>query len=102
LSGCIFQAASEHINSTESTLSAATPQGQAAAEAQTAAAGHGTLSTLTALAHHHAPGGGFAQPFWRQLVECTGRSLGSYWKDPAYNLLRLLMTAACALVYGTM
>lgn len=46
--------------------------------------------------------GGYAQPFWRQLVECTSKALGSYWKSPAYNLLRLLMTAACALIYGTM
>jgi hypothetical protein len=51
---------------------------------------------------HHAADSGYAQPFWRQLVECTSKSLGSYWKSPSYNLLRLLMTAACALVYGTM
>jgi hypothetical protein len=55
-----------------------------------------------AAALQHAGGGGYAQPFWRQLVECTNKALGSYWKSPAYNLLRLLMTTACALVYGTM
>jgi hypothetical protein len=51
---------------------------------------------------HASDGGSYAQPFWRQLVECTNKALASYWKSPAYNLLRMLMTTACALVYGTM
>lgn len=75
-------------------------QAQAAAAAESAAAGaHGALS---AAAKQHGAHASYAQPFWRQLVECTSKALGSYWKSPAYNLLRLLMTAACALVYGTM
>lgn len=75
-------------------------QGQSAAAAKSAAAGsHGALS---AAAKQHATRTTYAQPFWRQLVECTSKALGSYWKSTAYNLLRLLMTAACALVYGTM
>ena len=76
-------------------------QGKAAAEAEAAAAGHTVLSSAAA-ALKKGSSGGYAQPFWRQLVECTNKALGSYWKSPAYNLLRLIMTAACALVYGTM
>lgn len=75
-------------------------QGQAAAETAAAADGTGAMSVSAAL--HHASEGSYAQPFWRQLFECTNKALGSYWKSPSYNLLRLLMTAACALVYGTM
>jgi hypothetical protein len=59
------------------------------------------MASLGAALKHHA-GGGYSQPFYRQVVECTSKALGSYWKSPAYNLLRLLMTTACALVYGTM
>jgi hypothetical protein len=51
---------------------------------------------------HASDGSSYAQPFWRQLLECTNKALASYWKSPAYNLLRMLMTTACALVYGTM
>jgi hypothetical protein len=79
-------------------VGAAALQGQAAAAVEVAAAGtHGALS---AAAKQHGARASYAQPFWRQLVECTSKALGSYWKSPAYNLLRLLMTAACALVYG--
>jgi hypothetical protein len=41
---------------------------------------------------------GPAQPFSRQLLECTRKLTLAYWRMPAYNLLRLLMTVACAIV----
>jgi hypothetical protein len=94
---------------------------QAKADAAAAAAATGAqhhAGVLSALHPHHqqqqqrqhgrqqkaacSGAGGYAQPFWRQLVECSRRLYGAYWQMPAYNLLRLLMTAACALVYGTM
>lgn len=41
---------------------------------------------------------GTAQPFLQQLIECTRKRTLAYWRMPAYNLLRLLMTLACAIV----
>lgn len=49
-----------------------------------------------------SPDVGTAQPFLGQLIECTRKRTLAYWRMPAYNLLRLLMTIACAIVYGSM
>jgi hypothetical protein len=44
----------------------------------------------------------YAQPFARQLVECTRKLLTAYWRMPAYNFTRLCMTVVVALVFGFM
>ncbi|WIA20601.1 hypothetical protein OEZ85_004985 [Tetradesmus obliquus] len=58
-------------------------------------------SGTCAAAQQESPTGP-AQPFRRQLLECTRKLTLAYWRMPAYNLLRLLMTVACAIVYGSM
>lgn len=44
----------------------------------------------------------YAQPFYRQLVECTRKLSQAYWRMPSYNLTRLIMTVVCAFIYGLM
>ncbi|KAG2433733.1 hypothetical protein HXX76_008097 [Chlamydomonas incerta] len=44
----------------------------------------------------------FAQPLWRQYVLLCHRGVVSYWRMPAYNLLRLLVTIALGLALGTL
>jgi hypothetical protein len=63
--------------------------------AKLAAGAHSTAAT--AAAAEDSPVGP-AQPFKRQLLECTRKLTLAYWRMPAYNLLRLLMTVACAIV----
>jgi hypothetical protein len=67
--------------------------------------GSSTVAELSAEAHSPTAAAeqeqsptGPAQPFRRQLLECTRKLTLAYWRMPAYNLLRLLMTVACAIV----
>lgn len=47
-------------------------------------------------------GGTYAQPFGRQLIECIRKTGAAYWRMPSYNLMRMITTAACGLIYGTL
>lgn len=43
----------------------------------------------------------FAQPFVVQALACLWKQHCSYWRNPQYNVVRLLFTLACALLFGT-
>lgn len=44
----------------------------------------------------------YAQPFGRQLWECTRKLSLSYWRMPAYNFTRIWVTVAASFIYGLM
>jgi hypothetical protein len=44
----------------------------------------------------------YAQPFSRQLVECTRKLSTAYWRMPAYNFTRLWLTVGCGILYFLM
>jgi hypothetical protein len=42
--------------------------------------------------------GMYAQGFWPQLRLLLGKTTKAYWRSPAYNFIRLMITTFCALV----
>eukprot|EP01018_Ginkgo_biloba_P026515 Gb_28917 [translate_table: standard] len=43
----------------------------------------------------------FAQPFVIQTLACLWKQHWSYWRNPQYNVVRLIFTMVCALLFGT-
>jgi ABC-type multidrug transport system permease subunit len=43
----------------------------------------------------------YAQSFWQQCLACSWKQHCSYWRNPLYNIVRLLFTMTCALLLGS-
>ncbi len=43
----------------------------------------------------------YAQSFWQQCLACSWKQHCSYWRNPLYNVVRLLFTIICALLLGS-
>jgi ABC-type multidrug transport system ATPase subunit len=43
----------------------------------------------------------YSQPFWQQCMACSWKQHCSYWRNPLYNVVRLLFTTACAVLFGS-
>jgi hypothetical protein len=43
----------------------------------------------------------YAQSFWQQCLACSWKQHCSYWRNPLYNVVRLLFTMMCALLLGS-
>lgn len=42
-----------------------------------------------------------AVPWWQMISVCTVRATKSYWRQPAYSVVRMLLAAAIALCFGS-
>ncbi|KAF5454239.1 hypothetical protein F2P56_023919 [Juglans regia] len=42
----------------------------------------------------------FSQNGWGQVKSCLWKQHLAYWRNPAYNLMRIMYTLVCALLYG--
>ncbi|KAG0616226.1 hypothetical protein M758_5G099800 [Ceratodon purpureus] len=43
----------------------------------------------------------YAQPLWEQCMACLWKQHRSYWRNPYYNVVRLMFTTVCGLVLGS-
>lgn len=44
----------------------------------------------------------FSQNGWMQFKSCLWKQYLSYWRSPAYNLMRIMHTLVSSLVFGTL
>lgn len=43
----------------------------------------------------------YAQPLWEQCMACLWKQHRSYWRNPLYNVVRLLFTTLCGVILGS-
>lgn len=43
----------------------------------------------------------YAQPFWQQCMACLWKQHRSYWRNPLYNVVRLMFTTVCGVILGS-
>jgi hypothetical protein len=43
----------------------------------------------------------YAQPLWEQCVACLWKQQKSYWRNPVYNVARVVYTTVCGLTLGS-
>jgi len=43
----------------------------------------------------------YAQPFWQQCLACSWKQHRSYWRNPYYNVFRIILSTLYGLLFGT-
>ncbi len=43
----------------------------------------------------------YAQPFWQQCLACSWKQHRSYWRNPYYNVVRIILSTFYGLLFGT-